>query len=346
MRMPKLVVMVLTLVLLAGARVALAQTDWSIEKQFLIGGEGRWDYLTLDPQTSRLYVPRTTHTMVIDAASGKTIADIPGQKNAHGVAIVPEVGRGFISDGGNGSIVVFDLKTNATLGTIVAQPDADGIIFDHASGRVLVVSGDNGVLMSLKPDIDPKSGTIDASPIELGGAPEFLASDEAGKVYINLMDKNEVAVVDLAAKKVIARWPVAPGGAPVGMSIDTEKHRLFIGCRKPQKLIVMSTDDGKVLASLPIGDTVDATKIDSGLVFASCRDGSLTVARETSPGKFEIIQTVKTGPGAATMELDSKTHTIYLPTAEFEQPKPGTTGRAAMKPGTFTVLVVSRHSAQ
>ena len=344
--MPKLVVMVLTLVLLAGARVALAQTDWSIEKQFHIGGEGRWDYLTLDPQTSRLYVPRTTHTMVIDAASGKTIADIPGQKNAHGVAIVPEVGRGFISDGGNGSIVVFNLKTNATLGTIVAQPDADGIIFDHASGRVLVVSGDNGVLMSLKPDIDPKSGTIDASPIELGGAPEFLASDEAGKVYINLMDKNEVAVVDLAAKKVIARWPVAPGGAPVGMSIDTEKHRLFIGCRKPQKLIVMSTDDGKVLASLPIGDTVDATKIDGGLVFASCRDGSLTVARETSPGKFEIIQTVKTGPGAATMELDSKTHTIYLPTAEFEQPKPGTTGRAAMKPGTFTILVVSRRAAQ
>ena len=152
--------------------------------------------------------------------------------------------------------------------------------------------------MSLKPDIDPKSGTIDASPIELGGAPEFLASDEAGKVYINLMDKNEVAVVDLAAKKVIGRWPVAPGGAPVGMSIDTEKHRLFIGCRKPQKLIVMSTDDGKVLASLPIGDTVDATKTDSGLVFASCRDGSLAVARETSPGKFEIIQTVKTGPGA------------------------------------------------
>ena len=160
------------------------------------------------------------------------------------------------------------------------------------------------------------------------------------------MDKNEVAVVDLKARKVIARWPVAPGGAPVGMSIDTEKHRLFIGCRKPQKLIVMSTDDGKVLASLPIGDTVDATKIDDDLVFASCRDGSLAVARETSTGKFEIVQTVKTAPGAATMELDSKTHTIYLPTAEFEQPKDATTGRAEMKPGTFKILVVSRHAPQ
>src|SRR6266550_88964 len=248
MRMKKFAVTALTLVLFAGGLVTMAQANWGVAKTFHIGGEGGWDYLTVAPETHRLYVPRTTHTMVIDAASGKTIADMPGQKNAHGVAIVPEVGRGFISDGGNGSIVVFDLKTNATLGTIVAQPDADGIIFDHASGRVLVVSGDNGVLMSLKPDIDPKSGTIDASPIELGGAPEFLASDEAGKVYINLMDKNEVAVVDLAAKKVIARWPVAPGGAPVGMSIDTEKHRLFIGCRKPQKLIVMSTADGKVLS--------------------------------------------------------------------------------------------------
>ena len=137
--------------------------------------------------------------------------------------VVPEAGRGFITDGGgNGAIVIFDLKTNAILGSIVAQPDADGIIFDPASGRVVVVSGDKGVLMSIKPDIDPKSGKIDA-PLDLGGAPEFLASDGAGKVYVNLMDKNEVAVVDMKARKVVARWPVAPGGAPVGMTIDTGK---------------------------------------------------------------------------------------------------------------------------
>jgi hypothetical protein len=135
--------------------------------------------------------------MVIDSESGKTIADIPGQKIAHGVALAPEAGRGFITDGGgNGAIVIFDLKTNAILGSIVAQPDADGIIFDPASGRVVVVSGDKGVLMSIKPDIDPKSGKIDAL-LDLGGAPEFLASDGAGKVYVNLMDKNEVAVVDM-----------------------------------------------------------------------------------------------------------------------------------------------------
>jgi hypothetical protein len=334
---------VLTLLFASGVP-ALAETSWEVVKTFQIGGQGSWDYLTLDPGTHRLYVPRSTHSIVIDSESGKTIADIPGQTIAHGVAIVPEAGRGFISDGGGeGGIVIFDLKTHAVLGTITAQPDADGIIFDPASGRVLVVSGDKGTLMSLKPDTDPKNGKIEA-PIELGGAPEFLASDGAGKVYINLMDKNEVAVVDMKARKVIARWPVAPGGAPVGISIDTKKKRLFIGCRKPQKLIVMSTVDGKVLADLPIGEGVDATKIDGGQAFASCRDGSLAVAAETSPGKFEIVQTVKTGTGARTMGLDPTTHKIYLPTAEFADPKPG--GRAAMKPGTFMIIVVAPHATK
>ena len=343
--MTRFVMPALSLLLSADLRPAIGQTDWEVVKTFQIGGTGSWDYLTVDPQTHRLYVPRSTHTMVIDAASGRTIADIPGQKIAHGVAIVPRAGRGFISDGGgDGAVVIFDLKTNAILGTLVAQPDADGIIFDPVSGRVLVVSGDKGVLMSFKPDIDPKSGRIDA-PIELGGAPEFLAVDDAGRIYINLMDKNEVAVVDFETRKVVARWPVAPGGAPVGMTIDTKKHRLFIGCRKPQKLIVMSTVDGKVLSDLPIGESVDATKIEGGQAFASCRDGSLAVASEKSPGKFEIVQTVKTPPGARTMGVDPGTHRIYLPTAEFEEPKPGSKGRAT-KPGTFMIVVVARHTAQ
>src|ERR1700681_4802913 len=299
--MTRLISTTVTLLLAAVALPAPAATDWQVVKTFQIGGQGSWDYLTVDPGTHRLYVPRSTHTMVIDSATGKTLADIPGQKIAHGVAIVPEAGRGFISDGGgDGAVVIFDLKTHAILGTIVAQPDADGIIFDPASGRVLVVSGDKGTLMSLKPDIDPVNGKIDP-PLDLGGAPEFPASDGAGKVYINLMDKNEVAVVDIKARKVIARWPVAPGGAPVGMSIDTKKKRLFIGCRKPQKLIVMSTDDGKVISDLPIGESVDATKFYDGQAFASCRDGTLTVASETSPGKLAIVQTVKTRQGARTM---------------------------------------------
>jgi hypothetical protein len=299
------------------------------------------DYITVDAQNHRLYVPRSTHTMVIDADSGKTIADIPGQKHNHGVAIAPEAGRGFITDG-EGSVIIFDLKTNAVLGSLKARPDADGIIYDKASGLVLVVSGDDGVLMTLKPDVDPKSGSIDA-PIDLGGKPEFLASDGAGKVYINLEDKDQVAVVDIKARKVLAHWPVAPGGSPVGLSIDTAKHLLFIGCRKPQKLIVMSTDDGKVLADLPIGGGVDATKFDGHQAFASCRDGKLDVAGENASGKFEIVQTVTTPIGAKTMDVDSVKHKLYLPTFEFEEHKPGATGRPAPKPGTFMIVVVGQH---
>jgi hypothetical protein len=328
----------LILTLLAASMPAFAQTKWDVLKTLPIGGQGSWDYLTVDPATHRLFVPRSTHTMIIDADSGKTLGDIPGQKGAHGVAIVPAVNRGFISDGGgDGAIIIFDLKTYATLGKITAQPDADGIIYDAASNRVLVVSGDGGTLMTFKPDVDPTSGKIEA-PITLGGKPEFLASGGDGKVYINLEDKDQVAVVDVNARKVLAHWPVAPGGSPVGMSIDTKTHRLFIGCRKPQKLIVMSTTDGKVVADLPIGAGVDATIAHAGQAFASCRDGSLSVAAETSPGKFEIVQTVKTPTGARTMGIDPSTQKIYMPTAEFE---PGTTGRPAMKPNTFMIVVVA-----
>jgi DNA-binding beta-propeller fold protein YncE len=239
-----------------------AQTKWAVVKTFEVGGQGGWDYLTVDPQTHRLYVPRSTHTLVIDTETGQTIADIPGQKNAHGVALAPAAGRGFISDGGgDGAIVIFDLKTNAVLGSLAAKEDADGIIFDPTSGYVLVVTGRGKALMSFKPDIDPKNGKID-DPIELHGEPEFLAADPSGKVYINLMTTNEVAVVDLKTRKVLANWTVAPGGQPVGMAIDTSKGRLFIGCRGPQKLLVMSTKDGKVLGDLRIGPSVDAVMLD------------------------------------------------------------------------------------
>ena len=331
----------LLLIVLISLLPAVAQGNWKVERTIHIGGPGGWDYLTVDSQTHNLYVPRSTHTQVIEASSGKVIADIPGQKRAHGVAVATKAGRGFISDGGgDGAIVIFDLKSNAVLGTVVTQPDTDGIIFDPASGLVLAVSGDGGTLMTLKPDADPKTAKIDP-PIDLGGAPEFLAADGKGKVYINLENKNEVVAVDLAERKVVSRWPVAPGGAPVGMSMDVKNRRLFIGCRKPQKLIVMSADDGKVVADLPIGAGVDATKFDQGEAFASTGDGALSVAGEKS-GKFEIVQTVQTPRGARTMGVDTSAHKVYLPTAEFEEPKPGATGRPVAKPDTFMIVVVSR----
>lgn len=350
MRTIETLVMSLGVVLLAGSLPVLAQTKWDVTKTTHIGGDGGWDYLTVDPQTHKLFVTRGTHTMAIDAASGKVLGDIPGQTRSHGTAIVPALGRGFITDGGgDGAIVVFDLKTYAVLGKVATMPDSDGIIYDKTQDLILAVSGDKGMLMTFKPDIDPVKGKIDP-PIELGGSPEFLASDGAGKAYVNLEDKDQVAVVDLKTRKVIARWPVAPGGHPVGMAIDRATHRLFIGCRNPQKLIVMSTENGKVLADLPIGAGVDATKFDAGLAFASCGDGTLTVARIVAgekTGKFEVEQVVKTPLGARTMGVDDSTHTVYLPTAEFEAAQPGAASRRPKaKPDTFMIVEVGRKAGQ
>ena len=309
---------------------------YEVVKTFNIGGDGGWDLVTVDPAAHRLYIVRSSHTQVIDENDGKVLADIPGQTRSHGTAIVPEANRGFISDGG-GAIVIFDLKSNETLGKIEAPKDADGIIYDSASKHVLCVCGDESKMVALAPDVDPKSGKVES--LDLGGKPEFLAADGQGKAYINLEDNSEVAVVDTKAMKLLSKYPVAPGGSPVGMAMDREHGRLFIGCRNPQKMIVMDAGSGKVLADLPIGAGVDATQFDGGDAFASCRDGTLTVIRETSPGKFEVVQTVQTKQGARTMGLDEQTHSLYLPAAEME-PAQGN-ARPRTKPGTFMILVVS-----
>jgi hypothetical protein len=332
-----------SLFLFAATLPAFAQAHWAVTNTLHIGGDGGWDYVTVDSANHRLFVTRSTHTQVVDTDSGKLVADIPGQVRSHGVALAPAANRGFITDGGgSGAILVFDLKTYDVLGKIPTMPDTDGIIYDPGTNLVLAVSGDSNKLMTFSPDIDPKNGKVDT--VDLGGAPEFLAADGKGRVYINLADKDQLAVVDLHAKMVIAKWPVAPGGDPTGLALDRKTHRLFIGCRKPAKMIVMSSDDGTVVGDLPIGAGVDATKTDDGLAFASCRDGSLTVAGEKD-GKYVVEDMVKTALGARTMGVDGKRHIIYLATAEYENPT-DTTHRATMKPNSFMIVEVSQSAAK
>jgi len=329
---------VLISLVFSGLAPLTAQTHWQVTNTFHIGGEGGWDYVTVDPSNHRFFVTRSTHTQAIDEQTGKVLADIPGQVRSHGVAVVPKVGRGFITDGGgSGAILVFDLKSYQVLGKLATMPDSDGIIYDPSTNLVLAVSGDGNALMTFRPDIDPKNGRIDP-PIALGGAPEFLAADGTGKAWINLEDKDVVAVVDLHTRNVVARWPVAPGGHPVGMSIDEKAHRLFIGCRNPQKMIVMSTETGKIEADLPIGAGVDATRVFRDQAFASCRDGSLTVIDEKA-GNFNVAQTVKTADGARTMGFDPMTRKIFLPTAEMLPAENGK--RPQPKPETFEIVVLS-----
>ena len=337
MRTIRNIIKPLATLLVLAAMPCVAQSNWAVVQTFHIGGEGSWDYVTVDAPNHRLFVTRSTHTQAIDTDSGKVLGDIPGQVRSHGVAIVPRLNRGFITDGGGpGAILVFDLKTYAVLGKLAAMPDADGIIYDAKLDRVLAVSGDGGTLMTFAPDIDPANGKV--TSIDLGGKPEFLASDGSGKVFVNLEDKDVVAVVDLKSRSVVSRWPVAPAGHPVGMAIDPAAHRLFIGCRNPQKLVVMNDETGKIEAALPIGAGVDATAAGAGLAFASAGDGTLTVAAEKA-GAFDVQQTVKTPTGARTLGMNAETHRLFLPTAEME---PATTGRPRPKPDTFMIVVVGQ----
>jgi outer membrane protein assembly factor BamB len=316
----------------------LAQSNWAVVQTFHIGGEGSWDYVTIDAPNHRLFVTRATHTQAIDTDSGKVLGDITGQVRSHGVAIVPRLNRGFITDGGGpGAIIVFDLKTYAVLGKLAAMPDADGIIYDAKLDRVLAVSGDGGALMTFAPDIDLAKGKV--TSIDLGGKPEFLASDGSGKVFVNLEDKDVVAVVDLKSRSVVSRWPVAPAGHPVGMAIDAASHLLFIGCRNPQKLVIMNDETGKIEAALPIGAGVDATAAGAGLAFASAGDGTLTVAAEKA-GKFDVAQVVKTPTGAKTMGMNTETHRLFLPAVELEPAVAG--ARPKQKPDTFMIVVVGQ----
>ncbi|SEG15971.1 DNA-binding beta-propeller fold protein YncE [Bryocella elongata] len=322
--------------LMVTALAAHGQSTWHVEKTFAVGGAGGFDYITVDAKGHRLFVPRGTHAQVIDSESGKLLGDIPGIKGAHGIAIVPGVNRGFATQGqGEGGLLVFDLKTYAVLGSLPAMADADGVIYDEAADRVLVSAGDSEALLVYKPSADLKTGKPEV--VKLGGKPEFLAAD-GDTVFVNLEDKDLVAKVDLKTLKVIAKYPVAPGGKPVGLSIDRAAHKLFIGCRGPQKLVVMSTVDGKIEGSVDIGAGVDATAYGKGEAFASCRDGSLTVAGDKG-GSFAVIQTVQTAVGAKTLGIDAEAGKIYLPTTDYVTVA---NGKPAAKPEGFKIVVVSK----
>ncbi len=310
---------------------ATEAAEYVVVETLRVGGEGGFDYVTLDADGKLLYLPRTSHTQVVDTASGKVVADVPDNSRSHGVALVPDLGRGYISNGGDGTVQIFDLKSNRSLGRIKAAKDADCILYDVPSKSVLAFCGDANVMVAVPADVDPTSGTASAS-VELGGKPEFAVSDGKGKVFVNLVNKNEVVVVDTKAMQVTARWPVSSATQPVGMSMDAIKKRLFVGCRSRQ-MVIMSAENGHVLGDLPIGAGVDATAFVDGTAFASCGDGTLTVIREPTPDKFEVVQTVKTAPRAKTMAIDAKRRRIYLPTADGQ-------GRS-LTPGSFKVLVIA-----
>ncbi len=317
---------------------------YHVSATYKIGGEGGWDYLTADATIRRLYISRGTHVIVLDLDSGKTVGDIPDTPGVHGIALAPDLGKGFISNGRENTVTVFDLVTLKPIGDKVKTGEnPDAILYDPATKRVFTFNGRSHDATA----IDAVNGQV-LGTIKLDGKPEFAASDAKGTVFVNIEDKSELTAIDPNKLNIKNVWPLAPCTEPSGLAIDRKNGRLFVGCDN-KMMAVVDTSNGKVLATPAIGEGVDATAFDdeAGLAFASCgEDGVLTVVKQESPDKYSVAENVPTQKSARTMALDTKTHNVYTVAAKFG-PKPAPTpqnprGYPPVLPDSFVVLKVSK----
>jgi DNA-binding beta-propeller fold protein YncE len=327
---------------LAAAALAAAGPGYHVTTTYKVGGEGGWDYLNADAGARRLYISRGTHVIVLDLDSGKKVGDIADTPGVHGIALAPELGKGFTSNGREGTVSIFDLQTLASSSKVKVGENPDAILYDPATKRVFTFNGRSQDSSA----IDATSGKV-LGTIKLDGKPEFAASDAQGEIFVNIEDKSELVAIDPNKLEIKAKWPLAPCTEPSGLSIDRKNRRLFVGCDN-KMMAVVDADSGKVLATPAIGEGVDATAFDEGtdLAFASCGEGVLTVVKEDSPDQFAVAENVPTQQGARTMALDSKTHTVYTVTAKFGPPPAATADsprpRRTMLPDSFVVLVVGK----
>ncbi len=317
-------------------------SGYHLVKKVKLGGTGGWDYLEVDPATHRLFISRGTHYIVVDPDQGKIIGDIPGSQRAHGIAFAIEFNKGFTTDGGLGDSIMFDLTSLNVLDRIKTDKDSDGVIYDPFSKRVFTFNGDANTSSA----IDAASGKL-VSTFPLGGGPEFAATDRKGKIFVNLEDKSSLVKFDAKTLKIENTWPLAPCESPSGLAIDAAHEILVVGCHN-KLMTFVDGNTGKVLGTVPIGQGVDANRFDpgTGYAFASCGDGTLTIAHEDSPTKFSPLEIIQTQRGARTMAIDYATHTVYLVTAEFG-PAPAATAdnprpRPAILPDSFTLLIYGK----
>ncbi len=331
----------------AGFGLAVAQqatpAGYHLLKKIVIGGSGGWDYLALDAPSRLLYVSHGNAFEVVNVDTGAKLDPMANLKGVHGVAFAPDRGRGYISNGQGNSVTVFDLKTRQVIEEISISPaqNPDAILYDAFSGRVFTFNGRTANATAIDAATDKVVGTVD-----IGGKPEFAQTDGKGIIFVNNEDKSEIVAFDAKTLEVKKRWSIAPGEGPSGLAIDLKNKRLFSVCDKV--MVVSDFENGKVVTTVPIGSGPDAVRFDpgTGLVFSSNGEGTLTVVRQESADKYSVLETVKTAPRARTMELDLKTHNVFVVTAEFgpapaptkEQPKP----RPTQVQGTFQVLVFGK----
>jgi DNA-binding beta-propeller fold protein YncE len=326
------------MLLAAGAAVCAAEEGYHLLKTIPVTGDGGWDYVNVDDAGRRVYVSHGTEVAVLDADSYEVKGKIADLQGVHGIAVAPDLDRGFISNGRGNNVTIFELKTLKTVGTVETGKNPDCIIFDPATQRVFAFNGRSNSVTA----IEAKDGKV-AGTLELGGAPEFAVADGNGSVFVNLEDKDTIVKFDAKKLEVQERWPLAPGKAPSGLAMDRKNRRLFSGCHN-KTLVVLNADDGKVITTQPIGEGVDAAAFDpeTGLVFASCGDGTVTVIKQEGPDKYTAAETVKTRPRSKTMGLDLKTHKLFLPGAEFKPNPDNPNGRPMIVAGSFVVLVFGK----
>jgi DNA-binding beta-propeller fold protein YncE len=312
-----------------------AATGYHVLGEIKIGGEGGWDYLTVDSAARRLYVSHATHVVVVDLDGEKVVGNIPDTPGVHGIAVAPELNRGFISNGRGGNVTIFDLKTLLATGKVAAGENPDSIRYDAVSGRVFAFNGrsKNATV------INAKSGEA-AATIPLPGKPEFSIADGKGKVYVNIEDTNEIVEIDAAKAAVIKKYSLSPCEGPSGLAFDAKDRRLFSVCSN-RLMAVSDPDAGKVVATPAIGAGPDGAAFDpgTGYAFSSNSDGTLTVVQQNG-GKWEVVDNIATQRGARTIAVDEKNHKVYLPTATTQPSQTG--GRASYLPDTFKVLVVGK----
>ncbi len=318
-----------------------ATTGYKVVGKYQVAGDDRWDYITFEAATGRLFVAHGVKVDVLDATTGKTIGEIPDTPGVHGVAAPPGLTKGYISCGKADVVKVFDRTTLKTIGEIKTEKNPDAIVYDPVSNRVLVSNGDSASVSIIDTTTDTVVGSI-----AVGGKPEYLATDGKGLAYVNLETTNELVAIDIKARSIKKRIALTGCDEPASLAMDVAARRLFAGCGN-RVMVVVDPDAGKVVKTLPVGEHTDATVFDptTRLVFNSSGDGTITVIRQDGPDQYRAVETIKTLRGAKTMALDPAGQRIYLPTAEnlpaFATGPPRPTEKPfPMKP--FIVLVVGK----
>jgi YVTN family beta-propeller protein len=299
-------------IVLSAIEITLAGSGYHLLKKIPVGGQGSWDYVSIDDVNRRVYVSHETQVDVLDPDSANVVGKITNTPGVHGIAIAPELGRGFTSNGVAGTVTIFDLKTLAPIAQVPAGKKPDAIVYDPASGRIFAMNGGSNSSTA----IDGATGKV-AGTIDLGGGPEFAAADGTGNVFVNLEDESLVLRIDSHRLTVKDRWPLTPCERPSSMAIDRANHRLFIGCRS-KVMAVVNAETGKVIATFPVGDHVDATAFDAstGLIFNSTGEGTVDVFHQDSADQYSPVSRIPTHQGSKTMALDQKTHELFVPANE------------------------------